>query len=205
MPSVSRSQQRYMGMVHACQKSGDCASPEVKKTAKSISFKDADEFASTKHKGLPEKKKPKKKKKKSIKEISQELGHYPTFLEYVKQINEDDFDWGAAADMAHGALDVMQPILDYINLTMYMDIVQGRGVGTTLGNVMGSGAKMIGAIGQGIGSIFGKAKNLFTSLAPQQQQILRDKAIQAQNDPKTKAQMDAVRKKVQSEKHLGNS
>lgn len=50
-------------MVHACQKTGKCASPEVKKVAGDISYKDADAFASTKHKGLPEKKKPKKKKR----------------------------------------------------------------------------------------------------------------------------------------------
>lgn len=43
-------------MVHKCQKTGDCASPEVKKVAGDISYKDADDFASTKHKGLPEKK-----------------------------------------------------------------------------------------------------------------------------------------------------
>lgn len=70
-------------MVHACQKSGDCASPEVKKTAKSISYKDADDFASTKHKGLPE------KKKKKIEEIVEELGRYPTFSEYMQFCTED--------------------------------------------------------------------------------------------------------------------
>lgn len=43
-------------MVHACQKSGDCASPEVKKVAGEISDKDAEDFAATKHKSLPEKK-----------------------------------------------------------------------------------------------------------------------------------------------------
>ena len=45
-----------MGMVHACQKYGKCASEEVFKVAKSISPKDAEEFAKTKHKGLPQKK-----------------------------------------------------------------------------------------------------------------------------------------------------
>ena len=44
-------------MVHAFQKHGGDASPEVKKIAGEIDYKDADEFASTKHKGLPEKKK----------------------------------------------------------------------------------------------------------------------------------------------------
>jgi len=55
MPAVSRKQQKLFGMVHACQKTGKCASPEVKKIAGSIDYKDADKFASTKHKGLPEK------------------------------------------------------------------------------------------------------------------------------------------------------
>lgn len=77
-------------MVHACQKTGKCASPEVKKVAGDISYKDADAFASTKHKGLPEKKKPKKKKKKSLKEIAVELGHYPTFMEWMSYQAEGD-------------------------------------------------------------------------------------------------------------------
>lgn len=56
MPSVSKKQQRFFGMVHQCQKSGNCSSPEVKKVAKSINYDDADDFASTKHEDLPEKK-----------------------------------------------------------------------------------------------------------------------------------------------------
>jgi hypothetical protein len=54
--SKSKSQQRFMGMVHAAQKGElDDPSPEVEKAAKSMSDKDAEDFASTKHKGLPEK------------------------------------------------------------------------------------------------------------------------------------------------------
>lgn len=49
-------------MVHACQSKGKCASEQVRKIAKSISKKDAEEFAKTKHKGLPNKVKKKKKK-----------------------------------------------------------------------------------------------------------------------------------------------
>ena len=65
MPSKSRKQQRFMGMVHAYQK-GELkdASPSVKKAAKSIDYDDAKHFAETKHKGLPEKVKKKKKKNK---------------------------------------------------------------------------------------------------------------------------------------------
>jgi hypothetical protein len=44
-----------MGMVHAAKKGEKPASKEVAKAAKGISAKEADKFASTKHKGLPEK------------------------------------------------------------------------------------------------------------------------------------------------------
>jgi hypothetical protein len=56
--AVSKKQQRFMGMVHAAQKGEKPASKEVAKTAKGMGKKDAEDFASTKHKGLPEKKKP---------------------------------------------------------------------------------------------------------------------------------------------------
>jgi hypothetical protein len=60
--AVSKKQQRFMGMVHAAQKGEKPASKEVAKVAKSMGKKDAKDFASTEHKGLPEKKKPAKKK-----------------------------------------------------------------------------------------------------------------------------------------------
>lgn len=57
MPAVSKAQQRFMGMVHATQKGDmDSSSPEVTKAANSMSDKDAKDFASTSHKGLPDKK-----------------------------------------------------------------------------------------------------------------------------------------------------
>ena len=56
MPAKSKAQQRFMGMVHALQK-GEIkpsdVSDKVKKAADSMSDKDAEDFASTKHKGLP--------------------------------------------------------------------------------------------------------------------------------------------------------
>lgn len=54
MPAVSKAQQRFMGMVHAVQKGDmEAPSPEVAAAADSMSDKDAKDFASTKHKGLP--------------------------------------------------------------------------------------------------------------------------------------------------------
>jgi hypothetical protein len=60
--AVSKKQQKFMGMVHAAQKGEKPASKEVGKVAKTMKKSDAEDFASTKHKGLPEKKKPEGKK-----------------------------------------------------------------------------------------------------------------------------------------------
>ena len=58
--AVSKKQQKFMGMVRAAQKGEKASSPEVAKVASSMKKKDVKDFASTKHKGLPEKKKEKK-------------------------------------------------------------------------------------------------------------------------------------------------
>ena len=54
--AVSKKQQKFMGMVHSAQKGEKPASKEVAKFAKTMKKGDAEDFASTKHKGLPEKK-----------------------------------------------------------------------------------------------------------------------------------------------------
>ena len=58
MPAKSKAQQKFMGIVHSIQK-GDAPaskfSKKAQKVAKSIKKKDAEDFASTKHKGLPKK------------------------------------------------------------------------------------------------------------------------------------------------------
>ena len=55
--AASKQQQKFMGMVHAMQKGEKVkgASKELKKAAKGMSKKDAKDFASTKHKDLPNK------------------------------------------------------------------------------------------------------------------------------------------------------
>jgi len=55
MPSKSKSQQRFFGMVDAYKK-GEMknASSKIKKAAKGMSMDDVKDFAETKHKGLPE-------------------------------------------------------------------------------------------------------------------------------------------------------
>jgi len=87
MPAVSKAQQRFMGMVHAVQ-NGDMEAPskEVEKAADSISDKDAKDFASTKHKGLPNKKEnmnttiTKERLKELVKEVMTEENEYQAFF-----------------------------------------------------------------------------------------------------------------------------
>ena len=58
MPAKSKSQQRFMGMVHALQKgelSPSKVSDKVKDAADNMSDSDSEDFASTKHAGKPEK------------------------------------------------------------------------------------------------------------------------------------------------------
>ena len=58
MPSKSKAQQRFMGLVHAYKKGevkGSEVSKAVKDAAKSMKKKSTKDFASTKHKGLPNK------------------------------------------------------------------------------------------------------------------------------------------------------
>ncbi len=51
--SISRSQQKFMGMVLATKRGKKAPSPEVAKAASEMSEKEAKKFAKTKHKGLP--------------------------------------------------------------------------------------------------------------------------------------------------------
>ena len=63
MPAVSKKQQRFFGIVRAIQK-GEMAptTPETAKASADMKKKDVKDFASTKHKGLPEKKVSKEEK-----------------------------------------------------------------------------------------------------------------------------------------------
>jgi hypothetical protein len=66
--AVSRQQQKFMGMAHAMQKGERIkgASPELKKVAKTMKQSDVEDFAKTKHKDLPKK----KKKEESVEETT---------------------------------------------------------------------------------------------------------------------------------------
>ena len=112
MPAVSKKQQRFFGMVRAAQKGEGASSPEVAKVAASIKKKDAKDFASTKHKGLPE------KKMKSFKEATypQDFKGGPVAKKKTgkpnaqgdygkKDINEEDADRLRDQRMERGGVD----------------------------------------------------------------------------------------------------
>ena len=53
--ATSKAQQRYFGMLKKCKEDGDCADAEMEKKAGEMTTKQVDDFAGTKHKGLPDK------------------------------------------------------------------------------------------------------------------------------------------------------
>ena len=58
MPALSKKQQKFFGIVRAIQKGEQTpTTPETAKAAADMKKSDVKKFASTKHKGLPEKKK----------------------------------------------------------------------------------------------------------------------------------------------------
>ena len=89
--AASKQQQKFMGMVHAMQKGEKVkgASAELKKAAKGMSKKDAKDFASTKHKGLP-----KKVTEGVVLEAGSTLEHIVNKFKYEtkKFINGEDLD-----------------------------------------------------------------------------------------------------------------
>ena len=86
MPAQSKAQQRFMGMVHAVQKGDmDAPSKEVEKAADSMTKKAAKDYASTSHKGLPNKKEnmkiTKERLKELVKEVMTEESEYQAFFQ----------------------------------------------------------------------------------------------------------------------------
>ena len=72
MPAQSKSQQRFFGVVKAMQKGDIPKKGKAGKIAKQMTKKDVDDFASTKHKGKPEKVKREMKVRNLIKKMVRE-------------------------------------------------------------------------------------------------------------------------------------
>ena len=72
MPAKSKAQQRFFGVVKSIQKGTGKGTGKAKKAAKDMTKKDVDDFASTKHKGLPNKVKREQKVRNLIKKMVRE-------------------------------------------------------------------------------------------------------------------------------------
>ena len=72
MPASSKAQQRFFGVVKSMQKGDKPKKGEAGKIAKQMSKKDVDKYASTKHKGKPEKVKREMKVRELIKKMVRE-------------------------------------------------------------------------------------------------------------------------------------
>ena len=80
MPAVSKAQQKFFGIVRAIQKGEiEPTTPETAKVAATMKKKDVKDFASTDHKGLPEKKK----------EVN-ETAYYKSDSKYQKKISDEN-------------------------------------------------------------------------------------------------------------------
>ena len=100
MPAVSKKQQRFFGIVRAIQK-GEMAptTPETAKAAADMKKSDVKDFASTKHKKLPEK------------VVSKEETKYDKYDKEKKQFAKDDrkMKFGKFYDKAKEARDRLRP------------------------------------------------------------------------------------------------
>ena len=83
MPASSKAQQRFFGVVKAMQKGDLPKTGKAGKIAKTMSKKDVDDFASTKHKGKPEKVKREMKVRNLIKKMVREE---------LSEMNEGKYD-----------------------------------------------------------------------------------------------------------------
>ncbi len=108
MPAVSKAQQRFMGMVHAAQKGEEPASPEVAKVAADMDKKSAKDFASTSHKGLPDKKEESIKEairnfvRESIKQSVLTEDIKSDVLKFIDKLNKQFPDYEYTTDFAGG-------------------------------------------------------------------------------------------------------
>ena len=92
MPSVSKQQQKFMGIVRAIQK-GDAPaskfSKDARDAAKDMSKSDVKKYAKTKHKGLP-----RKVKQELLNRLKKEYAFYHTGTFAKKRDHDDDNNLG---------------------------------------------------------------------------------------------------------------
>jgi len=117
MPASSKSQQRFFGVVKAMQKGDIPKKGKAGKIAKQMSKKDVDDFASTKHKGKPEKVKREQKVRNLIKKmVREELGKLNEKVQkYVVGLDNGEVISGDKAVSEKKAHQIMSRMFDRSN------------------------------------------------------------------------------------------
>ena len=117
MPASSKSQQRFFGVVKAMQKGDIPKKGRAGKIAKQMSKKDVDDFASTKHKGKPEKVKREQKVRNLIKKmVREELGKLNEKVQkYVVGLDNGEVISGDKAVSEKKAHQIMSRMFDRSN------------------------------------------------------------------------------------------
>ncbi len=75
--ATSKAQQRYFGILKKCKEDGDCPDAEIRSKADKMTTKQIDDFAGTKHKGLPNKVKNEELIQRIKEEVLNMLGEEP--------------------------------------------------------------------------------------------------------------------------------
>ena len=96
MPALSKKQQRFFGIVRAIQKGEQApTTPETAKAARDMKKGDVKDFASTKHKGLPEKKVKKESFESGVQKARRDYrsGTLLTFKQFMSKLTDILDEW----------------------------------------------------------------------------------------------------------------
>ena len=96
MPAVSKKQQQFFGIVRAIQKGEQApTTPETAKAAADMKKSDVKKFASTKHKGLPEKKVKKESFETGVQKARRDYrsGSLMTFKQFMSKLTDILDEW----------------------------------------------------------------------------------------------------------------
>ena len=96
MPALSKKQQKFFGIVRAIQKGEQTpTTPETAKAAADMKKSDVKKFASTKHKGLPEKKVKKESFEAGVQKARRDYrsGTLLTFKQFMSKLTDILDEW----------------------------------------------------------------------------------------------------------------
>ena len=112
MPALSKKQQKFFGIVRAIQKGEQTpTTPETAKAAADMKKGDVKKFASTKHKGLPEKKKIEEDKqiKKIVKQLRKSVKSHEKQADTLEKKIEEQLSYQHFIKKAKESSDKMKP------------------------------------------------------------------------------------------------